>query len=96
MAAPIPRIRTGDTRRFSVTYSDAPSRPIFSVYVGSGAGTLVYSTACTSVTALVWEAYYRPDSADLFAYTFTASYTAGQVIDPTPPGLFQCVRVTPG
>lgn len=97
MSAPIPRIRLNDKRRFSAVYSTAPgTQPYFNVWAGSGTGTLVYSTACASVTSTEWEAYFAPQSAQIFSYFFVASFTNGGVVDPQPPGLFQGLRVTPG
>lgn len=96
MSAPIPRIRQNDTRAYTASYSSMPSVPLFNVFQGSGAGTLVYSALATATSSLDFVAYFAPSSAGLLSYTFTASFSSGRVVDPQPPGLIQCLRVTPG
>lgn len=91
---PIPRYEVGDTRQFIATYSAAPGGVLLSIATGSGAGSLVASALCTASTSLIFAgAYTMPASTGLYAWTLTASFALGPVVQR---GWFQVIKTIPG
>jgi hypothetical protein len=77
------RYEVGNTKQFHVTYSAAPTTPHFDVWAGSGMATLVASEQAQSSSSTAFYAFFTmPDSEGMpHAFTFTASFTGGPVVD---------------
>jgi hypothetical protein len=93
-----PRIEAGTSRLFSVQYSASPiAAPQFQVDIGSST-VAVHSTVATSagIAYQFQTAYTLPSSQGIYAYRWTASFSAaqGSLADITA-GLVQVIRTRP-
>jgi hypothetical protein len=94
VSAPIPRVEAGTTKEFIATYSAAPgSTPLLAIWAGSGQGTIVGTATGVASTSTTFAATFTVSTPDLYAWTWTASFTAGPVV---ARGLFHCIRTIPG
>lgn len=83
------QIEVGDTRQFTLVFSSvAGTTPTFNLHVGS---TLAYSATGQSSGAGLYYAFFTaPNSPNLLvAWTWTASFTSGPVIERD---LFQIIQ----
>ena len=93
-----PRIEAGTSRLFSVQYSASPiAAPLFTVEIGSSTVAVQSTTATSAATAYQFQyAYTLPTSVGIYAYRWTASFSAsqGSLADLTT-GLVQVIRTRP-
>ena len=90
---PILRFDVGDTRQFTVAYSQAPSTtPYLAIYTGSINTTLVSSqTASTSSTTTFYAFWTLPTSRLFYTFAWVASFSQGPVVNR---GMFQAILVS--
>jgi hypothetical protein len=96
MADPMKFFEAGNTKQFTATFSATPfSTPVFTVWAGSGMGTLVHSAVAVSSDATHWYAFYTmPNTPQFMVRTWTASFLAGGPV--VNRELFRVVFTWPG
>lgn len=88
------KFECGQTRQFTVTYSEAPSTPKFALFTGSGDGTILASVTATASSATDFFVFVTlPNTQNFYGFQWTASYASGPDV---VRGIFKTVRTVVG